>query len=71
MGGLEKMSSQQVNVDISEIIQILDESETIEEARQRFALLILDRSGGNKTVLKLLKWAAGGHIPKPRKRHKK
>jgi len=65
------VSTQQVNVDISEIIQILEESETIEEARQRFALLILDRSGGNKTVLKLLKWAAGGHIPKPRKKHRR
>ena len=65
------MSSQQINVDISEIIQILEESETIEEARQRFALLIIDRTGGNKTVMKLLTWAAGGHIPKPRRKHKK
>ena len=65
------MSSQQVNVDISEIIQILEESETIEEARQRFALLVIDRTGGNKTVMKLLTWAAGGHIPRPRKKHKR
>ena len=65
------MSAQQVNVDIAEIIQILEESETIEEARQRFALLVIDRTGGNKTVMKLLTWAAGGHIPRPRKKHKK
>jgi len=65
------VSAQQVNVDIAEIIQILEESETIEEARQRFALLVIDRTGGNKTVMKLLTWAAGGHIPRPRKKHKK
>ena len=65
------MSAQQVNVDIAEIIQILEESETIEEARQRFALLVIDRTGGNKTVMKLLTWAAGGHIPRPRKKHKR
>ena len=65
------MSAPNVNIDISEIMQILEESETIEEARQRFALLIIDRSGGNKVLAKLLTWAAGGHIPRPRKKHKK
>ncbi len=64
------MSTQTVNIDINEIIQILEESETIEEARRRFALLIIDRAGGNKTIAKLLTWAAGGHIPRPSKKQK-
>ena len=65
------MSAPNVNIDISEIMQILEESETIEEARQRFALLVIDRTGGNKVLAKLLAWAAGGHIPRPRKKRKK
>ena len=65
------MSAPNVNIDINDIIRILEESETIEEARQRFALLVFDRTPGNKPVAKLLMWAAGGHIPRPRKKHKK
>jgi len=60
-----------VNIDINDIIKILEESETIEEARQRFALLIFERASGSQPAGKLLKWAMGGHIPKPRKKHKK
>ena len=65
------MSAPNVNIDINDIIQILEESETIEEARQRFALLIFERASGSQPTGKLLKWAMGGHIPKPRKKHKK
>ena len=65
------MSAQTINIDISEIIQILEESETIEEARQRFALLIFERTSGSQPAGKLLKWAMGGHIPRPRKKHKR
>ena len=65
------MSVPQVNIDLKEIMEILEESESIEEARQRFALLVFDRTPGNKPVAKLLAWAAGGHIPRPRKKHKK
>ena len=65
------MAVQNINIDISEIIQILEESETIEEARQRFALLIIERSPNQNLMVKLAKWAAGGHIPRPRKKLKK
>ena len=65
------MSAPNVNIDINDIIRILEESETIEEARQRFALLVFDRTPGNQPVGKLLAWATGGHVPKPRRKRKK
>lgn len=56
----ELSSSITVQIDITEIIEILEKSKDIEEARRRFADLYFKKAGNNSPLLKLLSWSRTG-----------
>lgn len=51
-----------IQIDITEIIDILDKSKDLEEARRRFADLYFKKAGNSSPLLKLISWQKVGKV---------
>jgi hypothetical protein len=60
------MSQVLAQIDISEIIEILEKSKDLDEARRRFADLYFKKAGDSSPLLKLISWSKTGKVERKR-----